>query len=111
MKIKTILTEQIDYTMDQIERYLCINQISYVRVDNEIHCQDLIIRFFDFEKDKREIRAGLLEIFEKESQNREFKKASTDMGLEFEKPSPWYLPKQNKRKMLKISNQKTKKYI
>ena len=52
-----------------------------------------------------------VEIFEKESQNREFKKASTDMGLEFEKPSPWYLPKQNKRKMLKISNQKTKKYI
>ena len=111
MQIKTILTEQIDFTMEQVERYLCINQISYVRVENEIHCPGLILRFFDFEKEKIEIRAGLLARWEKEQ--KQYKKELIEPLLEYEnnKGTPWYIPKQNKRKLLKMNNQKPKKYI
>lgn len=41
--------------MDCLEEDLCKFGISYVRIDNEIHFLDKIIRFFDFEVHKREI--------------------------------------------------------
>ena len=111
MKIKTILTEQIEYTMEQVERYLCINQISYVKVENEIHCPGLILRFFDFEKDKTGIKSGLLLRWDKEQ--KQYKKELMELllGDNDKNGTPWYTPKQNKRKILKMNNQKAKKYI
>lgn len=50
MQIKNILVEQKEYVMSEIERFLCIEGISYVKVDNEIHCPNLILRFHEFEE-------------------------------------------------------------
>lgn len=52
MKIRNYLVENYQLLMDFIEEELCKNGVSYVRIDNEIHFLDQIIRFFDFEVDK-----------------------------------------------------------
>ena len=33
-----------------IERFLCVEGISYVKVDNEIHSPNLILRFYEFKE-------------------------------------------------------------
>lgn len=48
MKVKNILVEEKEYVMSEIERFLCVDGISYVKVDNEIHCPNLILRFYEF---------------------------------------------------------------
>ncbi len=55
MKIENYIVENYQLLMDLLEKDLCKMGISYVRIDNEIHFLDKIIRFFDFEIDKREI--------------------------------------------------------
>lgn len=57
MKVKNYIVENYQLLMDSIEEELCKKGISYVRIDNEIHFLDQIIRFLDFEVDKREIIA------------------------------------------------------
>ena len=57
MKIKNYIVENYQLLMDSLEVDLCKMGISYVRIDNEIHFLDQIIRFFDFEVDIREIVA------------------------------------------------------
>jgi len=65
MKIKRILVEEKEFVMGEIERFLCIEGISYVKVENEIHIPNLILRFYDFEKFKFDLWN---EMMERESQ-------------------------------------------
>ena len=55
MKIRNYIVENYELLMDYLEKELCQNGISYVRIDNEIHFQDQIIRFYDIELDIEEI--------------------------------------------------------
>lgn len=55
MKIKNYLVENYQLLMGCLEEELCKNSISYVRIDNEIHFLDYIIRFYDLELDKSAI--------------------------------------------------------
>ena len=55
MKVKSYIVENYQLLMDYLEEELCKNGISYVRIDNEIHFLDQIIRFFDFEIDREMI--------------------------------------------------------
>lgn len=47
MKVKNYIIENYQVFMDQLEKELCQNNISYVRIDNEIHFLDKIIRFYE----------------------------------------------------------------
>lgn len=51
MKIKNYIVDNYQLLMSCLEEELCKNGISYVRIDNEIHFQDQIIRFYDMEID------------------------------------------------------------
>lgn len=53
MKIRNYIVENYQLLMSCLEEELCKNGISYVRIDNEIRFLDQIIRFFDFEIDKK----------------------------------------------------------
>lgn len=55
MKIRNYIVENYQLLMASLEEELCKNGISYVRIDNEIHFLDYIIRFYDFEIDKSAI--------------------------------------------------------
>lgn len=55
MQVKNYIVENSFLFMDCLERELCRQGISYVKIDNEIHFQNQIIRLYDFEKDFDEI--------------------------------------------------------
>lgn len=55
MKIKNYIVENYQLFMSYLEKELCKNSISYVKIDNEIHFLDQIIRFYDFNLDRKEI--------------------------------------------------------
>ena len=55
MEIKNYLVENYQLIISYLEQELCKNNISYVRIDNEIHFLDQIIRFYDFELDRNDI--------------------------------------------------------
>lgn len=59
MKIKNYIVDNIDIVIESIERELCIKGISYVRIENEFHFNDQIIRLYDLEIHKRIIFAWL----------------------------------------------------
>ena len=60
MKIKNYIVDNIDVIIESIERELCIKGISYVRIENEFHFNDQIIRLYDLELHKKIIFAWLL---------------------------------------------------
>lgn len=45
MNVKKYLVENSEYFMNELERQLCIQGISYVRIENEFH---FIIKLFVF---------------------------------------------------------------
>lgn len=45
MNVKKYLVENSEYFMNELERQLCIQGISYVRIENEFHFNNQIIRF------------------------------------------------------------------
>lgn len=47
MNIKDIYTNSKEEVIDFLLRYFCLNDISYVRVDDEVHFLDNIYRFYD----------------------------------------------------------------
>ena len=47
MSIKNIYTNAKEKVIDYLLRYLCQHNISYVRVENEVHFLDKIYRFYD----------------------------------------------------------------
>lgn len=53
MNIKYFLTNEKTFILDLLEKELCINGISYVRIDNEVHFENNIIRVLDYVEDKR----------------------------------------------------------
>lgn len=55
MKIKNYIVEDRELFFEYIEKELCKNGISYVRIDNEIHFQNQIIRLYDIEDDLEKI--------------------------------------------------------
>ena len=55
MKIIYYITNDVKLVLDLLERELCMREISYVRVDNEIHFLNKIVRIFDIESDKEQI--------------------------------------------------------
>lgn len=57
MQIKNYIVENYQLLMDCLEKELCQNGISYVRIDNEIHFLDKIIRFYDIDLDYQTICA------------------------------------------------------
>lgn len=60
MQVKNYIVENYRLLLDCLEMELCKNGISYVRIDNEIHFLDRIIRFYDMELDYYEIRNWIL---------------------------------------------------
>ena len=58
MKVKRFLVEEKEFVMGEIESFLCRMGISYVKVENEIHCPNLILRFYEF----NEIRPVILDL-------------------------------------------------
>lgn len=58
MIVKNYIVENYREFMNELEKELCQNGISYVRIDNEIHFLDKIIRFIDFDIDRKLIYAG-----------------------------------------------------
>lgn len=58
MKVRNFIIENRALFMDTLEQELCINGISYVRIDNEIHFFNQIVRFYDIEIDKQYIIAN-----------------------------------------------------
>ncbi len=57
MIVKNYIVENYREFMDELEKELCQKGISYVRIDNEIHFLDTIIRFIDFDIDRKLIYA------------------------------------------------------
>lgn len=55
MQVKNYIVENRNLFFEYLEKELCQNGISYVRIDNEIHFEDQIIRLYDFELDKDSI--------------------------------------------------------
>lgn len=70
MRVRNFIIENRNLFMDTLEKELCIYGISYVRINNEIHFLDQIIRFYDIEKDKLNI---INEFFIKEYNIQEIK--------------------------------------
>lgn len=54
MKIKYYITNDVKLIIELLERELCVRQISYVRVDNEIHFLGKIVRIIDINTDKKQ---------------------------------------------------------
>ena len=54
MQVKNYIVDNYQVLINCLEEELCKNGIFYVRIDNEIHFQDKIIRFYDIEVDKKE---------------------------------------------------------
>lgn len=55
MRVRNYIIDNRELFIDYLEKELCQNDISYVRIDNEIHFLDQIIRFYDIVFDKNEI--------------------------------------------------------
>ena len=109
MKIKNFLVEQINSVMDEIEKILCLEGISYIRVDNEIHCPNVILRFYDIEN-----RLVINEIIKKnlnDKQNNDFGGVVMSSYVEQKEVTNFFHKKENKSKVLKQQNQMySKKY-
>ena len=71
MNVKKYLVENSEYFMNELERQLCIQGISYVRIENEFHFNNQIIRFFDFDDLKI-----LLPVLMKEELKQEYKRVT-----------------------------------
>lgn len=52
MKVRCYIVENCYEFIDTLERELCREGISYVRIDKELHFLDQIIKFLDFDLDK-----------------------------------------------------------
>ena len=52
MKVKNYIVENRDLFINCLEQELCRNNILYVKIDNEIHFLDQLIRFYDYEIDR-----------------------------------------------------------
>ena len=50
MRVKKILVNDVSIVMDLLIRELIKEEISYVKVDNEIHFEDSIYRFYNIEE-------------------------------------------------------------
>lgn len=138
MKIKRILVEEKEFVMGEIECFLCKQGISYVKVENEIHIPNLILRFFDFEEYESLYFLGLEGMIESLSLNNipfvevrrepslvnpemfrhlESIESSREMVIQAlgisgkEKPSPYPPVRNNKKQQLQIENEKTMKKI
>ena len=55
MQIKNYIVDNIDIIMDRLEKELCQCGISYVRIENELHFDNKIIRFYDLAMHKNVI--------------------------------------------------------
>lgn len=90
MNVKKYLVENSEYFMNELERELCIQGISYVRIENEFHFNNQIIRFFDF-NDFRETM-----IKEKMKEEIDFFKPLIVGEENYEKRTPYYEPRNKK---------------
>jgi len=52
MRVKSYVIENREEFINELEKELCQNGISYVKIGYEFHFLDQIIRFYDFEIDK-----------------------------------------------------------
>lgn len=88
MKVKNYIVENASLFMDCLERELCQQGISYVKIENEIHFENQIVRLYDFEKDCVEIIKCLImkELREQEQEN----KISLDSLLIIRKEEEFY---------------------
>lgn len=126
MKIKNYIVDNYQLLMDCLEEELCRNGISYVRIDNEIHFQDQIIRFYDMEIDFNAIVNWCFSKFEiHEIEKREARFESLNSSLNLYVPDDccflerfndndehsYYRMNKSKRKLESYQvNQKLKKY-
>lgn len=60
MQIKNYIVDNIDVIIDSLERELCKQGISYVRIENEFHFNNQIIRLYDLVLHRKIIYEWLL---------------------------------------------------
>ena len=113
MNVKKYLVENSEYFMNELERQLCIQGISYVRIENEFHFNNQIIRFFDFNdfretmiKEKMKEEIDFFKPLTLVSQNNEpifvtffvlkFFKPLIVVEENYEKRTPYYEPRNKK---------------
>ena len=59
MIIKNIMTNNVDFIIDLFEKELCSNNVQYVKVDNEIHFNNFIIRVYSTKEIKNALDNNL----------------------------------------------------
>ena len=110
MNIKNIYSNSKDKVIDYLLRYLCQHNISYVRVENEVHFLDKIYRFYDSKDNSLE--ATIEKIYKTLNELEVSKRLSIDDDLigftiaegraDNKHPIPDY--NSNKKKLIKMQN-------
>lgn len=109
--------------LDKIERKLCEDGISYVKVDNEIHFLDVMFRFItpsemilfspldNLRTDVEEILVNVEELCSSNYFNQDIKEIFSSKYTEYRPmleehsaPNPIYIQPSNKKKQLKMQN-------
>lgn len=100
MTVKNIHVVNLERFLDELIKELIIADISYVQVDNEIHFQDKIYRFYE-SKNKKRCFISAKEIVDLPEQQTPIKE-DLEKDDDYE---PTKCPKQNKKR-IKIDNYK-----
>lgn len=92
MQVKNYIVENRDLFFDYLEKELCQKGISYVRIENEIHYENKIIRLYDIELDKRMIISIMFnQIYIKQNYENELLIKCIDSGLSNIENNGYYL--------------------
>ena len=112
MNIKNIYSNAKEKVIDYLLRYLCQHNISYVRVENEVHFLDKIYRFYDskdnsLDNDLEKLYNSLneLEVSRRLNVNDDIIKYTIAEGrVDNKYPIPDY--NSNKKKLIKMQNRR-----
>ena len=112
MDIRNIYSNAKEKVIDYLLRYLCQHNISYVRVENEVHFLDKIYRFYDskdnsLDNDLEKLYNSLneLEVSRRLNVNDDIIKYTIAEGrVDNKYPIPDY--NSNKKKLIKMQNRR-----
>ena len=107
MNIKNIYTNAKEKVIDFLLRYLSQHNISYVRVEDEVHFLDKIYRFYNSKDNSLE--DALEKIYKTLNELEVSKRLSIDDFIEFTTiegrvDNKYSIPDYNKKKLIKMQN-------
>ena len=111
MDIRNIYSNAKEKVIDYLLRYLCQHNISYVRVENEVHFLDKIYRFYDSKDNSLE--DTLEKIYKTLNELEVSKRLSFDDNLiefttiEERVDNKYPIPDYNKKKLIKMQNRRS----